>query len=156
MAAYAAIFGDIMFDSIKKFATDVIGEGEKALSRAVGKKTFKRVVCAGYLIASADGDFDADEKNDLSKIVQKTLPQFDLADILGVIDECDDKISFSKTMGTMEILDDIGGATGDDAKLIMRVCCFIGESNGKFEQCEKLVARDIAMKLKVSPSEYNL
>jgi len=145
-----------MFDSIKKFASGVLNEGEKALSRAVNKETFKRVVCAGYLIASADDDFDSDEKDDLAKIVQKTLPQFDLADILGVINECEDKISFSKTMGTMEILDSISGATGDDAKLIMRVCCFIGESNGKFEQCEKRVAHDIAMKLKVSPSEYNL
>lgn len=145
-----------MFDSIKKFAENVVNEGEKALSRMVDKKTFNRIVCAGYLIASADDDFDANEKNALAKIIQKDMPQFNLADILSVIDECDDKISFSKSMGTLEILDNIGGATGDDAKQIMRVCCFIGESEGKFDQCEKLVARDIAIRLKVSPSEYNL
>lgn len=145
-----------MFDSIKKFASGVLNEGEKAISRAIDKKTFNRVVSAGYLIASADDDFDADEKTDLAKIIQKDMPQFDLADILSVIDECDDKISFSKSMGTMEILDNIAGATGDDAKQIMRICCFVGESNGKFEQCEKLVARDIAIRLKISPSEYNL
>jgi len=145
-----------MFDSIKKFASGVLNEGEKAISRAIDKKTFNRMVSAGYLTASADDDFDPDEKNDLVKVVQKFMPQFDIADILIVIGECEEKISFSKSMGTMEILDHIGGATGDDAKQIMRICCFIGESNGKFEQCEKRVAREIAVKLKISPSEYNL
>jgi len=145
-----------MFDSIKNIVTNVIGEGEKALSRVINKGTFKRIVCAGYLIASADDDFDADERDDLAKIIQKDMPQFNLVDILMVLNECDDKISFSKPIGTMEILDSIAGATSDEAKQIMRVCCFIGESNGKFEQCEKIVARNIAIRLKVSPSEYNL
>ncbi len=145
-----------MFSSIKKFASNAISEGEKLLSRAIDKSTFKRVVFAGYLIASADGDFDSNEKQALAKIIKKDMPQFDISDILAAIEECDDKVSFNKSMGTMEILDFIGGASGDDAKLIMRVCCYIGESDGRFDQDERLVARDIAVKLKISPSEYSL
>lgn len=145
-----------MFDSMKKFAKGVISEGEKAISRAVDKNTFKRVVFAGYLIAQADGDFDSDEKSAMAKIVNKELPQFDIKDILELIKECDEKVNFDKRLGTSEILDFIGGASGEDCELIMRICCFIGEADGTFDSDEKLIARDIAVRLEVSPSRYGL
>jgi len=145
-----------MFNSIKRFAKSVVDEGEKALSRAVDKGTFKRVVFAGYLIAQADGDFDSDEKSALAKIVNKELPQFDIKDIIELINECDEKVNFDKRLGTTEILDFIGGANDEDSALIMRICCFIGEADGTFDQDEKMVARDIAMRLNVSPSRYGL
>lgn len=145
-----------MFSKLKSSFDKVFKEGEKVISRAIDKSAFKRIVYAGYLIASADGDFDGNEKSALAKIVNKELPQFDIKDIIPVIDECDNIIIFDKKLGTSELLDYIGKADGDEAKLIMRICCFIGEADGKFDQDEKMVARDIAVRLKVSPSEYGL
>lgn len=145
-----------MFNSIKKFAKDMLNDGEKMLSRAVEKGTFKSVVFAGYLIAQADGDFDSDERAALAKIVNKELPQFDIKDIIELINECDEKVNFDKRLGTTEILDFIGGANDEDSELIMRICCFIGEADGSFDRDEKLIARDIAMRLKVQPSRYGL
>jgi len=147
-----------MFSKIKNVAKSLFSEGEKAISRAIDKNTFKRVVYAGYLIASADGDFDNDEKSAMAKIVNKELPQFAIIDIIGVIKECDDKVAFDSRLGNSEILDFISGAASneDESNLIMRICCFIGESDGKFDQDEKILARDIAMRLNVSPSRYGL
>lgn len=145
-----------MFSKLKKMGEKLINEGEKAISRAIDKSAFKRIVYAGYLIASADGDFDANEKSALAKIVNKELPQFEINDIIYLITECDNKIMFDKRLGTAELLDFIGGADDQDAQLIMRICCFIGEADGKFDQDEKLVARDIAVRLNISPSRYGL
>ena len=145
-----------MFNKLKKMGEKLFNEGEKALNRAIEKSTFKRVVYAGYLIASADGDFDADEKSALARIVNKELPQFEINDIIKLITDCDNKVLFDKRLGTAEILDFIGAADDEDAQLIMRICCFIGEADGKFDMDEKLVARDIAMRLNISPSRYGL
>ena len=107
-------------------------------------------------IAQADGDFDGDERSALAKVVNKELPQFEIKDIIALINECDETIAFDKRLGISEILDFIGGASGDDAELIMRICCFIGEADGTFDNDEKLVARDIAVRLNLSPSRYGL
>lgn len=145
-----------MFNRLKNEFSKIMKEGENVISRAIDKSTFKRVIYAGYLIASADNDFDSDEKAALARIVNKELPQFDIKDIIPVIKECDNIVAFDKRLGVTEILDFVGGASGDDAKMIMRICCFIGEADGSFDRDEKLVARDIAVRLKLSPSEYRL
>jgi tellurite resistance protein TerB len=145
-----------MWDKLKNLASNVLSEGEKVLTRAIDKNNFKRIIFAGYLIAQADGDFDSDEKSALAKIVKKELPQFDIQDIIDVINKCDEKVSFDKRLGVSELLDFIGGADKENAELIMRICCFIGEADGKFDADEKLVARDIAIRLNVTPSRYGL
>lgn len=145
-----------MLDSFKKFIDDIAGEGEKLFSRVKDKSLFRRVVSASYLIARADGDFDSDEKSALASIVSKKLPQFSIGDILKVLGDCEEKVSFDTTMGVMEIMDDIGGASGEDAAMIMRISCFIGASDGDFDDDEKKVAGDMAKRMGIDPAGYGL
>jgi len=146
-----------MFDKIKNLAKSAIVNGEVALSRVVDKAAFKRVIEASYLIANADDDFDSDEKKAVSKIIAKELPQFKLNDILAEIKACDEKVGFDKGMATLEMLDSISKAKGTpEAEMIMRIVCYIGEADGSFDGCEKLVARDIAVRLDLPMKRYGL
>lgn len=145
-----------MFSSLKRMASSMIGDVEKMFDRAISADTFRRVVSTGYLIASADGDFDADEKKSLSKFVGRYLPQFQLKDVIGVIEDCEEKMSFDKDIGLREILDDIGKSNDEDGKLIMNVCGFIGKADGDYDKDEKMMARSIATVLNLPFAEYGL
>lgn len=144
--------------NLKSTVSGLFKQAEKAVMKVIDSSSFKRVVMAGYMIAQADDDFDSDEKSALAKIINKEFPQFSIDNILDVITECENKVAFDKVLGKSEILDFIGGAKGDQelSELIMRVCCFIGEADGKFDQDEKLVARDISLRLGISTGRYGL
>lgn len=145
-----------MLDQFKKFITDVAGEAETLFARVTDKRTFKRVVYAALLIARADGNFDSDEKTALSKVIAKDFPQFKLADILSVLSEANEKIEFDETIGVMEIMDEIGKASGSDAELIVRTACYIGASDGDFDADEQKVAKQLCERMALSPSAYGL
>ena len=147
-----------MFNKLINMATKLANEGERLFNRTINQALFENVVCAGYLIASSDGDFDSEEKKALVNLIKKDLPDFTTNDVIKVIDRCDTKIQFDKTLGLQEILDEISmSAKNDaDAKQIMAVCAFIGAADGKYDQCEKMVARSICYALKLTPAHYNL
>lgn len=145
-----------MLNKLKNIASGLLQDGEKALSRVTDKNAFKRAVYAGYMIADADGDFDADERKALSKFIKEKMPQFEITDIIAAIEECEAKVAFDVDMGKAEILDFIGKATGEEAESILRLVCFIGKSDGDFDKDERLVGRDIAVRLNLSPSRYGI
>ncbi len=145
-----------MFDKLKKMMEEVAEEGEKLFSRVKDKSLFRRVVSASFLIAIADGDFDSDEKAALAKVIAKELPQFKIDDILEILSDCESKFAFDKTMGVMEITQDISAASGDDAELIMRISCFIGAADGDFDADEKQVAKTLANSMGIDPARYGL
>lgn len=145
-----------MFDAFKKLISDVAGEAETLFARVTDKRTFMRVVYAAYLIARADGDFDSSEKSALAKLIDRDFPQFSINDILSALDEAESRVAFDENMGVMEILSEIGKATGESADLIMRTSCYIGAADGNFDDDEKAVARQICERLNISPGTYGL
>ena len=147
-----------MFSKLVSMAKNVAKQGESFVNRTIGKTLFTRMVYAGFLIASADDDFDSDEKKALVKLINRDLPDFKMEDIAATIKVCEDKISFDKQMGTQEILDEISVSASDpeDAKAIMKVCAFIGKADGDYDKDEKLMARSICSSLKLKQSEYGL
>ena len=145
-----------MLNKLKSMASDLLADGEKALSRVTDKNAFKRSIYAGYLIAQADGDFDADERKALGAFIKEKMPQFEISDIISVIDECEKKVSFDSIMGKTELLDFIGKASMDEGEAILRLACYIGKADGDFDADERLVARDISIRLGISPSKYNI
>lgn len=145
-----------MFNKFAEFINEMSKEGENLFSRVKDKSLFRRVVYSSFLIASADGDFDSSEKSALAKIIGKELPQFKINDILKILGECEEKVSFDKAMGESELIDDIGGASGDDCGLIMRISCYIGAADGDFDADEKAVAIKIAKSMGSDPSRYGL
>lgn len=142
--------------NFSSFMSNLTADAEKMLGRIKDKDTFKRVVYSAFLIASADGSFDAAEKSALAKLINKDLPQFGIKDVIALIAKAEDLVAFDKTVGELEIMAEIGKARGDSAELIIRTAIFIGNSDGTFDADEKSIARKIANKLGLSPSDYGL
>lgn len=145
-----------MFSSFTDFLTDAKSKGQTVLSKVKDKNAFRRLVLGCYLIARADGDFDAAEKSALCKLIKKDLPSFSIDAILAVIDSAEEKIAFDETMGSQEIMAEVGKASGDEAGAIIRAACYIGASDGDFDEGEKNVARLMCSALGISPSQYGL
>lgn len=143
-------------DRFTSWLEKAVGDAETLFARITDKKQFARVVTASYLIARADGDFDASEKSALCKLVNQKLPQFKMDDILGVLDSCEEKMSFDETMGTQELMHDISKASDSDAAQIMQAACFIGAADGDFDDDEKDVARRLAATMNVKCEAYGL
>ncbi len=147
-----------MFNKLVNMATKLASDGERLFNRTINQTLFENVVCAGYLIASADGDFDGEERKALVSLIKKDLSEFSTDDVIAIINRCDNRIQFDKTLGLQEILDEISMSAKDeaDAKQIMAVCAFIGASDGDYDKDEKMVARSICYALKLTPAHYNL
>lgn len=145
-----------MFDKFTEFLAEIADNGAVMANRLKDKSTFRRIVYSAYLISRADGDIDAEEKNALAKFIAKDFSHFKINDILNIIKQCDDKMDFDETFGYQEIMDEIAKASGDDAEQIVRLACFVGASDGNFDDEEKIVARDIAKRLAIDPARYGL
>ena len=145
-----------MLNKFKEMLEDIAKEGETMFARFADKNDFERVVFASYLIAIADGNFDSDEKTALARLIEKDFKQFKLTDIIEVLDDAKSKTDFDVTMGTSELLGEIGKAKGDTAGLIVRTAAFIGASDGDFDADEKAMTVRIANALKLNPADYGL
>lgn len=145
-----------MFSNFKNMISDFADQSATMFARVTNKKTFDRVVFASFLIARADGNFDASEKTGLAKVINKDFPQFKLTDIIDTLGVADAKIAFDETLGELELIDEIKKASGEDAELIVRTACFIGAADGDFDDDEKAVASKIASALGLSPAAYGL
>jgi len=144
------------FNAFKDFFDDVRASGSTLFARIKDKDTFRRVVYAGFLIARADGNFDANEKSALARLIHKDLSQFKIDDITAALDKAAETIEFDTTLGKQEILADIAKAKDDAAELIMRTAVYIGGADGNFDDDEKVVAREICQRLGLNAADYGL
>ena len=142
--------------AIENFLSNLSKDAETLFGRVKDKATFERVVLASYLIATADGVISNEEKNALTKMVQRKFPRFKIADITATIKHADDVISFDETTGKLEILNEIGKAKGDSADLIARTALLVASSDGNVDQHEKDAILTILERLGLTPSLYGL
>lgn len=145
-----------MLSRLTKQASNLLSRGERMLNRTMKKTSFKYMVFTAFLIASADGDFDSEERAALIKLIQRDYPDFDTKDVISYIKECEEKVAFDSKLGTQEIIDILAQADEEDARMIMRTCAYIGAADGVYDPSEKLMARTLAYSLKLKPSDYGL
>jgi len=116
----------------------------------------KRLVWACYLIGRADGDFSAEEKTGIAKLINRQMPEFGIDDIIDTIAAAEARVEFDETMGVGEIMSEIGKATGDEAESIVRAAVYIGAADGNFDDNEREIARTICNRLSLSPENYGI
>lgn len=146
----------MFYSNFSSFFADCQSKAAETFSRIKDKTTFKRLVFACYLIGNADGDFDSDEKTAVANLIQQKMPQYNTSDIRGVIEEADKSIAFDATLGKMELLDEVGKATGDAASSIVRAAVFVAGADGDFDDNEKKVVRELCNRLSLDPANYGL
>lgn len=135
-----------------------------ALTTEVGKFRNKRFMeataSACALIAAADGEVSSAEKVKMTGFIKNSpeLKVFDLNDVIKVFNDACAKFEFDSRIGQAEALKVVGALKGNDGacRLLVRVACAIGASDGDFDEQEKVACRLICRELDLSPADFEL
>ena len=149
-----------MLDWLKK-NTD---SARAALTAEIGKyknRSFMEAVVAGCaLVSAADGNVSAEEKQKMVGYMQSSneLKMFKMLDVMNAFNDAVSKFEFDPEIGKAEALKTISKIRDDQgaAKLLVRVCCAIGASDGDFDAQERAMVAQIATELGLQPSEFDL
>lgn len=136
----------------------------KSLKNEVTKiknQTFLEGVVAGCtMVAYADGVVRPEEKQKMMGFMRSNdvLSVFDIGKVIALFDKSSSKYEFDRSIGEMEALATIGKLRSKpaEARLLVRVCCAIGASDGNFDETEKKCVSKICKELGLDPSEFDL
>ncbi len=86
------------------------------------------------------------------------LKAFDLDQVIGSFNSICAKLEFDQQIGRAEALKKIGviRSNVEASRLMVRVCCAIGASDGQFDDNERAMVRSIAQELGLNPTEFDL
>ena len=124
-------------------------------------REFMDAVVAGCaLVAAADGNISSAEKQKMTGYIQNSseLKVFDLKDVIQSFQDICGKFEFDAEIGRAEALRIVGKLRGneDAGRLLVRVCCAIGGSDGSFDEKEQAVCRTICTELGLNPADFDL
>ncbi|MGH0004833.1 tellurite resistance TerB family protein [Pseudovibrio ascidiaceicola] len=135
-----------------------------ALSAEVSKfrnQTFlDAVIAACAMIAAADGNVSSDEKQKMVAFLKRSdeLKHFDTTKVIASFNKFIEGFEFDQIIGRGEALKAIAQLKGkdDQARLLVRVACAIGASDGDFDDDEKATVRDICKELNLDAQEFGV
>ncbi len=135
-----------------------------ALSTEVGKfknRSFMEATAAACaMIAAADGEVSSSEKQKMSGFISNSpeLKVFNMTDVIAAFNDSVGKFEFDFQIGQAEALKTISKIKGNDgaARLLVRVACAIGASDGNFDEKEKAACRQICLELGLAPADFEL
>jgi tellurite resistance protein TerB len=124
-------------------------------------KDFMDAIAAGCaLIASADGDISAEEKQKMVGYINlnDSLKVFKLADVLNKFNHYVDMFEFDHNVGKAEAMKSITKMRNkpEAAKTLVAVCCAIGASDGNFDKDEIALVKEMCSVLGVNPADFKL
>lgn len=141
-----------------------VTKAREALQTEVGRfknREFMEAVVAGCaLVAAADGDISASEKQKMIKYIENSdeLKVFKLEEVIAFFKKITDKFEFDSEIGKAEALKHVGAlrTKPEAARIMVRVCIAIGASDGDFDDNEKAVVRSICRELALDPADFDL
>ncbi|KAF0864111.1 tellurite resistance TerB family protein [Pseudomonas sp. LD120] len=135
-----------------------------ALTNEVTKfknRNFMEATAAGCaMIAAADGEVSSAEKMKMTGFINNSpeLKVFNLSDVIKSFNDAVGKFEFDFAIGQAEALKTINKIKGNDgaSRLLVRVACAIGSSDGDFDEKEKAACRLICLELGLNPADFEL
>jgi tellurite resistance protein TerB len=127
----------------------------------VRNKDFLEGVVAGCtLVAYADGIVKTEEKQKMMDFLRASdvLSVFDTNDVIKLFEKFSKQFEFDLAIGEANALQAVGKVKEkeDEARLLVRVCCAIGASDGDFDDDEKKTVRKICSELDLNPADFDL
>lgn len=149
-----------MFGRIKAGFSEVTSGLASAASRFKNRSFMEAVVAACAMVSAADGTISSEEKTKMMGFLRNSneLKHFDTNEVIAFFEKITAGYDFDPAIGKAEALKTIGKLRGkeDQARLMIRVACVIGASDGHFDETEKTVVREICRDLGLDPKEFDL
>ena len=124
-------------------------------------RTFmEATVAACALVAAADGNVSSEEKQKMAGFIRNSdeLKHFSMTDVIAFFEKVVGHFDFDAAIGKAEALKVIGRLRGnvEQARVMVRVACAIGASDGSFDPKERSVVREICSELSLNPADFGL
>jgi tellurite resistance protein TerB len=149
-----------MFAWLKENAAIARDKLTSEVSKFENRKFMDAVTAACALVASADGEISSAEKTKMAGFISNSpeLKVFNMADVIKSFNGHCEKFEFDYQIGQAEALKTIGKIKNDAGagRLLVRVACAIGASDGNFDDKEKAACRQICLELGLSPADFEL
>jgi len=141
------------FDEVSKSLKDEVTR--------VKNQTFLEGVISGCtIVAYADGIVRPEEKQKMMAFLRSNdvLSVFDTSKVIALFEKASSKYEFDRSIGEMENLATVAKLREKpaEARLLVRVCCAIGASDGDFDETEKSAVRKICSELNLNPADFDL
>jgi tellurite resistance protein TerB len=124
------------------------------------QKFMDAMTAACAVISAADGDISSVEKQKMTGFISNSpeLKVFNMADVIKSFSAHCEKFEFDYQIGQAEALKVIGKIRNDPgaARLLVRVGCSIGASDGTFDDKEKAACRLICAELGLNSADFDL
>lgn len=112
------------------------------------------------LVILADGSIDAQEKSKMMNFIEnhEALSIYNTSEVVKTWKDYIDTLEMDSDIGSAKAMSALGKIKGkeDQAKLVLRMVCAIGASDGDFDADEKRVASKIAIELGLDPADFDL
>jgi tellurite resistance protein TerB len=130
------------------------------VSKFKNRAFMEATVASCALVAAADGTISAQEKQKMAGFMRNSdeLKHFDMPDVIAFFEKVVGNFDFDAGIGKAEALKVIGRLRGNEeqARVMVRVACAIGASDGSFDEAEKAVVRTICKELGLNPTDFDL
>ncbi|CAB1275557.1 tellurite resistance TerB family protein [Candidatus Nitrosacidococcus tergens] len=147
-------------DWLKGKFNEVSANLKSEVTKIKNKDLLEGIVAGCTMVAHADGIVKPEEKQKMIGFLRSSdvLSVFDTGDVIELFEKYSHKFDFDYTIGEADALQVIGRLKKkeSEARLLVRVCCAIGASDGDFDDKEKNTVRKICTELGLHPADFDL
>lgn len=149
-----------MLNWLKQQASSVQKTLNDEMSRYKNRDLMEGVVAGCAMVGFANGEVSSAEKQKMMGFLQasEAMSVYDVNQVLDTFGRFSRQFEFDTAIGQAEALKTIGKLRSkpDEARLLTRVCCAIGASDGNFEEAERQAVRLICRELSLDPADFDL
>ncbi len=149
-----------MLSWLKGKATEVSNSLKDEVKKIKNQSFLEGVVAGCTLVAYADGIVQPEEKQKMMGFMRNSdaLAVFDSGDIIKLFNKFSSRFEFDRAIGEADALQAVGKIKKNESesRLLVRVCCAVGASDGNFDSMEQEAARKICRELGLDPAEFDL
>ena len=149
-----------MLSNFLQQARNKISEMKNEALKFKSKDFLNAALGGSALVIMADGKIDPQEKIKMMAFIEnhEALSIYDTSEVVKTWKDYIDTLEMDADIGGAKAMSALGKIKGKDeqARLVLRMVCAIGASDGDFDADERKAESKIAVELGLNPSEFDL